>query len=146
MLTVDFYLLESMDDRNRLLVTCKIAAKAYLSATPTYIYTDNKAQALMMDEALWTYSDTSFIPHQLAATITENEKNALPQLLIGWETAPTTTQLIINVAQQIPELGTACTRIIEVVSKNPEQLQIARDHYRYYQTIGAQLNSHPLTH
>lgn len=42
---------------------CKLAAAYYESGERVYLWTPSEAEAIRLNELLWTYDDQSFVPH-----------------------------------------------------------------------------------
>lgn len=145
MLNVEFLLLNHNHERQRLLFTCQCAAKCYANKETIYLLTANQAQALQLDELLWTFDDTSFIPH-----IIHNPKLAPlddKQINIHWEVPPEgdAPYSVINLTPQLLPTQTNLNHLIEIILKNDEDLAQARQHYKAYQNAGAQLHYQQLT-
>ena len=60
---VDFYLLGSTDVTSKYTYACRIASKAFGQGMKVYLQTDEPGQNELLDKMLWTFSQSSFIPH-----------------------------------------------------------------------------------
>ncbi|MDQ1342927.1 MAG: polymerase subunit chi, partial [Pseudomonadota bacterium] len=60
---VDFYLLGAPDPRARLATACRLAEKAFDQGMRVTVRTASPAEAVELDDLLWTFSDRSFVPH-----------------------------------------------------------------------------------
>ena len=138
---VDFYLIADNSKLNAELATCRIAEKAYLSDTPVVISTRNDAHSAELDALLWSFRDTSFIPHKISS-----DPHAAPVVLgsdpdkLG--SSPAAPYLVINLREKPIENLTNISRVIEIVACNETAKAAARQHYRHYQHAGCQLNTH----
>lgn len=65
LIRVDFYLLASDQPDARWLVACRLLEKAYAKGHKVYVLCNNKQDAELLDELLWTFKEDSFIPHNL---------------------------------------------------------------------------------
>ena len=63
MARVDFYILAQPDERERQLLACKLAEKAWRPDHSVYIHTRDPADAEHLYDLLWTFRDGSFVPH-----------------------------------------------------------------------------------
>jgi DNA polymerase-3 subunit chi len=136
----DFYLLKSTDENARFLTVCRIVEKAYLNSHQIYIYCENENQSDSIDKLLWTFKETSFIPHQKI-----NNNSDVP-ILIGHLSSPppTTHDILINLTKDVPNFFKPFQRIIEVIPDNTELREKAREKYRFYREHNCELYSHPL--
>ena len=101
MTRVDFYVLPDTADGARLEFACRIAEKAYTQAHRVYVHAASAAEAARLDELLWTFRDTSFVPHALAgAGISAADA---PPVLIGHEAGHAGSFLA---AVEMVEMGT----------------------------------------
>ena len=94
-----------------------------------------------MDALLWQFKPASFLPHAIA----EPGQPAAEQLVIGTESDQEAfDDVFINLS------GTPCQnldryqRVNEVLSADPEELDLGRQNYRYYQQQGCKLETHKL--
>ncbi|HBI69028.1 MAG TPA: DNA polymerase III subunit chi, partial [Massilia sp.] len=51
---------------DKLIYACRLARKAWSTRAKVVLLAEDAAQAAALNEALWTLSDTDFIPHVLA--------------------------------------------------------------------------------
>src|SRR5437868_4512586 len=72
---------------DKLSYACRLARKAYGSRGKVVLLAEDAAQAAALDQALWTLSDTDFLPHVMAGDplaaqtpiiVTASEHAALP--------------------------------------------------------------------
>lgn len=143
----DFYLLKSSSDADmdanehtRLLTACRIIEKAYVQSHKIYIFCTDKKQAEILDKLLWDFKDISFIPHA------QNPNTSDAPVLIGDSTSPPPEfcDILINLADAVPDFFKHFQRIIEVIPENSESRQKAREKYRFYREQQCELHSHNL--
>lgn len=136
---IDFYLLEKTDDSSRLEFICKLVEKGYKQQLSMYLHAADLQDAKQVDDLLWTYHDTSFIPHGIYQANLAN----IPLIIIGHEKPPEKiAEVLINLTQEIPMFYRDFNRVIEVVPNNAQWQEKARDRYRYYRSENCELNSH----
>jgi DNA polymerase III subunit chi len=63
MTRVDFYLLASAEERSRQRFACRLARKAHGMGHRVHIHTADADATREMDQLLWTFEDTAFLPH-----------------------------------------------------------------------------------
>src|SRR5687768_13867816 len=66
MARVDFYVLAEEGSDVRYRFACRLAEKAVDQGHRVYLQTTSLAEAQRLDELLWTFSDRSFLAHELA--------------------------------------------------------------------------------
>ncbi|MFZ4077576.1 MAG: DNA polymerase III subunit chi [Legionellaceae bacterium] len=64
----DFYLLNDENVDKSLHFACRLLEKAYLSGHRIFVRCEDEEQAMLLDDRLWTFSATSFIPHHRVMT------------------------------------------------------------------------------
>jgi DNA polymerase III subunit chi len=139
---VDFYVLSEESADARLKCACRLVEKASELDHRVYVLTNSVDLSRRVDDLLWTYSDRTFIPHDVwdGGTV-----NALSKILIGEQPAPAThRQLLINLADQPPLELEAYTRVIEIVDSDPERKRLSRERYKHYREKGCALETHNL--
>ena len=65
---VDFYVQATGAPQGHLTLACRVTEKAYQAGHRIYVRCQDKDQASKMDELLWTFSQSSFVPHQLSSS------------------------------------------------------------------------------
>ena len=135
---IDFYILASAKPQAAELFACRLAEKAYAQDHRIFIRTRSRAQAESLDELLWTFRQSSFLPHGLVGG--EDE----PILLGDTVTAEVTHDLLINLSDELPPHWERFRRLAEVVEPEPALLAQARERFRFYRRHGYQPISHNL--
>jgi DNA polymerase-3 subunit chi len=139
MTRVDFYVLPENSRQERF--ACMMTHKVWSKGKPLFINTATQEMAEAFDNLLWTYHDISFIPHELINT---NEKTESP-VTIGWQgVLPKQTEVILNLAPEIPTNADRFARIIEIVTGDGSLRQQARNRYREYKERGYELHNHSI--
>lgn len=134
---VDFYILEQHRYPDQLV--WQLVDKAYQQGLKIQIHTCDQTSAQAIDDRLWTFSDISFIPHALY----QQEVPTDSQVLISWQDHPQThTDVLMNLATDIPDAVENFARIIEIVAADDESRQYARQRYRNYRDLGCDLKTH----
>ena len=144
MAEASFYILPSQSLHERYLFACKLIAKAYSLGQYCYVYTDSPQQCQQLDTLLWTFKDTSFIPHQIY-----DDQNDIPDyqqsILLGTRPAPKKWQtLIFNLSSKYPEDLTQTKRILEILDNNEALKQMGRQRYRQYEKNGFKMTSYKI--
>lgn len=141
MTKINFYILASNNDIERLHFVCRLVEKAYKNQHRIYIHTDTRALAHQLDELLWTYRDECFLPHHLSGEGPEPH----PPIQIGYETKPEKHRdILINLHPNVPEFVSQFALVCEIIKNTPDHQALARDNYRQYRTQGYNITTHKL--
>lgn len=138
---VDFYLLPVKTPQETFKYASALAEKSYLSGQKTFMWTSSKEDATQLNQSLWTFRDVSFVPHALFEN--ENENSDLP-VLIGFEKALSSGDVLINLTPEIPDFFNNFNRVIELVTDEPDAVSNSRKKYRIYRENSCELFSHDL--
>lgn len=139
---VDFYVLSEESPDARLRCACRLAERAVEQGMRVYVQTA-AGEAQRMDELLWTFNDRSFLPHEIFAG--SPASHPLVMIMLGEAAAPEShCQLLVNLADAIPDPLDAYERIAEIVDVDPERKRSARERYKQYRERGCTLESHNL--
>lgn len=137
---VDFYILNSDDEAQRLHFLCRLTEKAYRLGHQVWIHAPAAQHAETLDERLWTFSQGSFVPHDRATSAEAD----CPVIIGDGEPPPDARPLLINEAETIPDFADRFERIAEVVNQ-AESVRIAgRRRYTHYRDQGHDLHHHRL--
>jgi DNA polymerase-3 subunit chi len=140
MARADFYLIDKPRFRDDpLLLVCELAKKAYAAEQPTLILTRSQEQADALDEKLWEFDDTAFIPHQIAG----DDDDAITAVVIappGVRTHDRT--LVINLRDECAE--GAFERVLEVVAADPAEREGSRARWSEYRHRGFEVTKHDM--
>ncbi|MEW7848916.1 DNA polymerase III subunit chi [Massilia aurea] len=124
---------------DKLAYACRLARKAYGARAKIVVLADSPEQADALNAAMWTVSDTDFIPHVLAGdplapqtpiVITDNEDSELPH-----------HDMLVNLTRRRPRNFTQFARVFEIISINEEDAAEGRKRYIAYKK-----ESYSLTH
>jgi DNA polymerase-3 subunit chi len=141
MTRIDFYLLDDATEGGKDAAVCKLAHKAFRLGHRIYILTRNDEDAKRLDHLLWTFSDTSFIPHGLG---TQPADANLPVLLGKEEPPATHDDVLIQIAPDAPEFFSRFQRVAELVDGSDDGKTRARERFRFYRDRGYTLQTHHL--
>lgn len=152
MTKVDFYILPDSDIIQRHHFACRLVEKAYKLGHSIYIHSDDDAQANALDQLLWSFRDSSFIPHSVIdAGDPENGKN--DAVHIGYsdqnivDSKPLEAgvgSLLVNLSTAVPECFSRFDRVSEIVVQDPQVQQATRANFRFYRDRGYELQTHDL--
>ena len=124
---------------DKLAYACRLARKAYGARAKIVVLAESAEQADALNAAMWTVSDTDFIPHVMAGdplapqtpiVITDNEDSELPH-----------HDMLVNLTRRRPRNFTQFARVFEIISIDEEDAAEGRKRYIAYKK-----ESYPLTH
>jgi DNA polymerase-3 subunit chi len=139
MTKVGFYVVRDSDEGQRLHVAARLADKAFQRGHRIFINAADEAQAHSLNELLWTFRPTSFLPHGLYGDAHAD------RIAIGWGQEPTDhNDLLINLQLDIPRFFSRFQRVAEVVTQDPASLAALRRSWTLYKERGYQLEKHDL--
>ena len=137
---VDFYILSAEAPDARLRYACRLAERAVEQGCHVYIQTPDVQR---VDDMLWTFSDGSFLPHEVYRG--EPAAHARVMVMLGSAAGPAShRQLLINLTDAMPGDVNAYDRIAEIVDVDPERKRTARERYKQYREHGCAMESHNL--
>jgi DNA polymerase III subunit chi len=139
-LRVDFYVLEESSAAGRLKLACRLAEKAYLAAQVALVWHTNVEELRTFDDMLWTFMDGSFVPHEMLTASSSN--NEVPVLLSAGTAPPTTVDIIINLAPDLPSCLSQTRRVAEIIDGDETRRRAGRARFKAYRDLGIQPASH----
>jgi len=141
MTEVDFYILKDKAPQAGMQFACRLAEKIFKDGHQVYINTTSGQQLKQLDDLLWTFRQGSFLPH---AVCTSNEPEAAP-ILLGHAIEPDgPSDVLVNLAEDIPVFFSRFSRVTELVSGDDTQREMARTRYKFYKDRGYTVRSHQL--
>lgn len=141
---VHFYTLSSErydSAHDALIVACRLTEKAVGRGHQVYIHTASQLQAQQLDDLLWQFRDTSFLPHGLANDSTTHDQ----PVTIG-EQPPSDqfSDMLINLSNQAVASVGRFSRVNELVGPDEASLVRGRDRYRHYKTQNVEIATYKL--
>lgn len=124
------------------LFSCRLAQQMRQRGHRLVICTADEAQAERLDQLLWTWSNTSFLPHcradsDLAAQtpiIVDHRLDALPH-----------HELLLNLGPELPKVFSRFDWLLEVVPSMEPAVTQARERFRFYRDRGYDLTVHDMS-
>lgn len=124
---IDFHILDQ-DEDNYYLYMARLVEKIYKQNHTVFIYTRSELQSKKIDELLWTFQDTSFLPHHIEAP----ESPEAP-ILINHKQPSYSPDVVINLSLDVPSFYKQSSRTIELVYADEDHKKNSREKYRQYQ-------------
>jgi DNA polymerase-3 subunit chi len=145
MTRINFYIIEEGSAEATQLFICRLTEKAWNQDNAIYIHTENEPAAHQLDDDLWSFNETSFIPHQLATGAGMDKT-----VLIGHEQMNAVIpnshhDVMINLGHEIPSFFSQFERLAEIITTDEISKEKGRDRYRFYKDRGYALETHKLS-
>jgi len=143
MTRVDFYILQDDSANGRERFACRLAEKIYKMGHTLYLHTDSAEQAKQLDDLLWSYKESSFLPHAIEG----EEQSDLPQILIGHNSETPTelhshSDVLINLAPSVPGFFSRFERVAELINQTEDLKAAGRKRFKFYRDRGYQPETH----
>ena len=138
---VDFYILEKHENRGRYTLACRITDKAYRSGNKVFLHLNNMENAKMLDDLLWTFSQSSFIPHHFCQDSCEEDS---PVVIGTFPPNSDDIDVFISIADEPVADFARYPRIVEIIGPSDEEKTLGRIHYKYYKAHGIEPYVHKI--
>ncbi len=139
MARADFYLLAEAGDAARERFACRLAAKVYGLDHRVHLRVPDAAALERLDTLLWTFSDDSFVPHDI---VLDGGATAPVTLADAHRALPDGTEVCINLCDDA--VDAPCARIAEIVAGDDTARAAGRRRYAEYRERGLELEMHKL--
>ena len=143
MTRIHFHLLPDQASAARNLFACQQAELAYRKGRRVLVYTTDAEASQRMDSLLWSFRDSSFLPHSLLDTQHQSvSKPPDPVHISHGEEAGDHHDVLINLSDSIPGFFSRFDELQEIVIDEQDALERSRNRYRYYLDHGYPLEHH----
>jgi DNA polymerase-3 subunit chi len=105
------------------------------------VYSPDRAVLERFDKALWTFQATSFVPHCFAGTALAAET---PVVLATSEDGLPHHDVLMNLGDEWPPFFASFERLLEIVSTDEADKQLARARYVFYKKRGYDIQINPI--
>ncbi|WP_455365687.1 DNA polymerase III subunit chi [Kaarinaea lacus] len=141
MTKIDFYLLSGSGQAAREAMACKLVNKVYLLQHQIYIHVSSQQDAVRLDDALWTFTPGSFVPH----AIYQPGKDCTEPVIIGYQDrTPPSHDVLLNLSAEVSLFFSQFERVAEVVDADDSSRALARTRFKFYKDRGYELTTHEL--
>jgi DNA polymerase III subunit chi len=140
---VDFYILDTLDARDRRRFACRLTAKAYLKDLRVIVWSGNESDAKLIDDLLWTFDEQAFVPHQLSRDEELADRATPVHVALGLGRVDA-ADLLVNLTDRLPEGLTRFARVAEIIDADPERRRLGRERFKAYRDGQLTLETHQL--
>ena len=132
---------------DKALYTCRLVRKASRQGLRVRVVADH-AELSALDSLLWTFEPLEFLPH---LRLNPGDRPTaswaytsiwLTQWQTDWPEDLPTPQVIINLDMSGQPEVQGAQRIIELVSADPEEKEVARHRWRHYKSMAWECQHH----
>ena len=135
---VEFYVFEHANHQQTKTALCHLVETWYKNGWRIAILCASPQEMQLLDQLLWTFSDTSFIPHSVATT--EHSMSSV-RLYVDSSEIKDDLHIIVNLSTQALITVTASHCLVEIVFSDESVQQLARGRYKQYRDHGYQLKT-----
>lgn len=140
MTEVDFH----FNAPDKLAYACRLLRKAYLKGARLVVVTEPES-LVSLDTALWTWAAEEFLPHSREGDAPHVVARSPIQLLSVVPTPPGNgATVLVNLRSTMPDGYEGYRRVIEVVSTDPRDRELARPRWMQYRSAGIEPRRHDL--
>ena len=138
MTRIDFY----FGAEDKLQIACRLSAKAAQQKLRVLIYAPDQVEAQKVDNLLWTWQATGFLPH----CMTGSPLAAETPVLITHDPEDTPhDEVLLNLHSAWPPAFSRFQRLVEIVGRDEKDREAARERFRFYRDRGYEIAKHDLS-
>ena len=138
---VDFYIISNRVSNAKLKLASRLCNKLCKLNKKALVYTSDANESQLLDDLMWQYNDTSFVPHEVIQP-NSIQLELSPVHISHTTELPQKYDVLINLNGQIPEHHNQFERIAELVSNDDQDKQLARQRYKVYMDNSSELSTH----
>jgi DNA polymerase-3 subunit chi len=127
-------------------IVCRLAEKVHRMGHTIFVLTSDAQQSKMLDDLMWTFSQSSFLPHAVVSTPSDyksDERLQQTPVLIFDRQLENTPEVLINLKEDIPNTD-GLNRVVEIVDQDQQVKSSGRDKYRNYKNQQFTIKTHHL--
>ena len=134
MTKVDFYILTSDSDTERLNFCCRLLDKAVRQGNRILVRTRSEQESIELDQRLWDFRPESYIPHAVIHSATETSD--MPLVISHHYQSDQHHDVLVNLNDQLPDHFAHYKRLAQIVDQQTQRLQQSRQHYSFFKERG----------
>jgi len=140
MTQIDFYILNDSEEKNRYLYACRLTQKAIKKGLRVLLHTESEEQTKDLDDLLWSFSSSSFVPHTNQHTECSNN----PVYITHKHDPADMHDMLINLNSKVPEYFSRFNRVAELINQEESVRLAGRERFKFYKSRGCPLQTHKL--
>lgn len=137
----NFYILPDAASERRFLFCCSLIEKIAEQNPLIYVHCQHQEEAEQFSDLLWSYSETSFLPHCIVGEYPLDES----PIQIGWNPPPGNYHgilLFLAASPDLPDFHQQFERIVDVVNQDSLIKEALRVRYQRYRECGYEIKTH----
>ncbi len=138
MTKIDFY----YHFENKFQTACSLSAKAYARGMKVLAFCADAEASQKFSRMLWTAPALSFIPH---CTADDKLAPVTPVIVDHAGANPIHDDVLINLRTERPPFFSRFQRLVEIVTLDEEDRELARDRFKFYRDRGYAIENHDLS-
>lgn len=119
----------------------RIADKAWRQQRQVYIHAGTEQDALALDALFWEQPASAFLPHALLG---DAAASGSPVVLGFGDNPGDHHDVLINLAQSVPDFYSRFTRVAEMICGDEQQRSSGRARWKFYRDRGYPVQDHRL--
>lgn len=123
---------------------CRLLRKAAASGSRVLVVAQPEELA-QLDSQMWALSPTDFVAHCTASADRAMQQRSPVLLVTQVDSTALHQQVLVNLAESVPDHFEQFERVIEVVSADDSDRDRARSRWRRYTELGYTIARHDLT-
>jgi DNA polymerase III subunit chi len=120
---------------------CRLVRKIHRTGQRVVVWCEGGERLRQLDAALWSFSPTDFIPHVMAA---DSLAAQTPVVLASPGDEIPHHEVLVNIGDATPPCFASFERLIEVVTGDVDDRNLARTRFRFYKDRGYPMETHDL--
>ena len=138
---IDFYILKSAGNVAAHRFACRLIEKIYKQGNRVFVLLDTLPDVQDFDQLLWTFSQSSFVPHAMEGT---PDVENVP-VVVGQQAAETGANVLVNLGEHMPPEAEQFPRVAEVIAQDDGSKRAGRERFRQYREQGFELKTHEIS-
>src|SRR6476620_8709315 len=138
MTKIDFY----YHVENKFQTACSLSVKAYARGMKVLAFCADAEASQKFSRMLWTAPALSFIPH---CTADDKLAPVTPVIVDHAGANPIHDDVLINLRTERPPFFSRFQRLVEIVTLDEEDRELARDRFKFYRDRGYAIENHDLS-
>ncbi|MSQ68041.1 MAG: DNA polymerase III subunit chi [Gammaproteobacteria bacterium] len=130
---IDFHVRPLQAHREHELFICELVAQLWRNGQRVHLHCQDHATVGALDELLWTFQETSFVPH---AVFGSAAAAAVAVTLGTGEEVPDSAQVLVNLHPEVPPFFSQFEQVIETTGADESSKTRARQRYKFYKDRG----------
>lgn len=143
MTRIDFYIIEKGSVEATEKFICRLTEKVWSQNNAVYIHTEDEQHALKYDDLLWSFNETSFVPHKISTDNIDQKT-----VVIGHDSTADITShhdVLVNLNHEAPSFFSQFERVAEIITTDETSKIKGRERYQFYRDRGYALETHKMS-